>query len=978
MLLLFSASLSAQCPESSTPTFAPEHEPRTLCQKYSPPGKFPNRFGTATTYLASQIIWILNNGNDVFTGDIDLVGDLEIDQDFTLLNCKVRISPNVRIRVNADVTFTLDGSKLFCCQEMWQGIDLDYYSTIVSRNITEIEDALVAMESPCTATLSIRNTVFNRNIVGIRLGYDGPVPNHPCHTLPVFSQFSGNTFDCNAPLNGTINGVSFVGVQVYKTQSTIGALTSALSTFRNIQFGIRFETQWWGTSMVNRCRFEGVLNDGIFMAQGNLTVDRSEFFNCGFRGINAETIRGLTVQRCNFNFNDDVSEQINGPNIYRHIQAAGISLFGILDINHNFFGCSFSDLQKIENGRGIEIIGDATMGGNANLTIEWNEFDFSVSGQNLVNNALILLTGEFPSGNSTNIEFNTCFLDQPASVLGDMYIYGILLENGTKNSVEIYSNTLNSGTAGDVAGPTTDFGIGLWGSMGNGNVVSGNVFGFNPNTAHSTNFYSGIFASDFINTVFCSNSLRESSYPMYFQGVGMGTQYFTNSHTGGGRSFSVVGGFIGEQGIAGGEHNGNTWYDKWNNIIPVFHAYHLPPELAPNSHFLAHTPQSVRTSTVGYSYFSEFHPADINPDIADEWFTPDFSGYPGMGDCITHIIGTGETDKAIAGGTIDALVQNPTHIWTGRRYLYAKLMQNPTLQNVYTEFGTFLSAQSQTSVGQLYAVEQKIAEGLIVSATLEAQLGQIISNEALAKLDLISADSILDTASSATELASALSTKWNKLGELQTLDSLYGELFNTFHAATISKLQEALVLNNQVIANYDYEQYEKTVNDISIQQALNQNGLLTVGQIGTLQSIAILCPKVGGHGVYRARGLLSLCDAPLWNDNSANCYELEAPVQEQVLENAFSERATAKIVGDQLIVYPNPATAGFFVRVPTRTSGIIILSDGVGKVWRTVSFASHSESQFVDVPNLPAGIYFCTVATSNGDRQVTKVILTAK
>ena len=107
------------CLESTPPRFDPEHEPRTLCQKYSPPGKFPNRFGTSETNLASQIIWNLNNGSEVFTGDIDLVGELVIDQDFTLLNCKVRIWPNVRIRVEADVIFTLDGSKLFCCQEMW-------------------------------------------------------------------------------------------------------------------------------------------------------------------------------------------------------------------------------------------------------------------------------------------------------------------------------------------------------------------------------------------------------------------------------------------------------------------------------------------------------------------------------------------------------------------------------------------------------------------------------------------------------------------------------------------------------------------------------------------------------------------------------------------------------------------------------------------------------------------------------------------
>ncbi|MFN0013667.1 MAG: hypothetical protein ACKVU2_03890 [Saprospiraceae bacterium] len=206
--------------ESTLPEFDMEQGPRTLCEKYEAEAFF-YCFGTTTTTYASDT-WLLNNWIHVFTGDIELVGDLVIDMDFTFLNCKIRISPNVRIRVEPNVTFTLDGSKLFSCQGMWQGIDLEYHSSIVSRNITEIEDAEVAMESPCAATLSIRNTVFNRNIVGIRLGYAGLVPWDPCTTFPIFTQFAGNTFQCNAPLNGTTNGVSFVGVQVYKVNVTIG------------------------------------------------------------------------------------------------------------------------------------------------------------------------------------------------------------------------------------------------------------------------------------------------------------------------------------------------------------------------------------------------------------------------------------------------------------------------------------------------------------------------------------------------------------------------------------------------------------------------------------------------------------------------------------------------------------------------------------------------------------------------------------
>ncbi|MFN0013668.1 MAG: hypothetical protein ACKVU2_03895 [Saprospiraceae bacterium] len=64
-----------------------------------------------------------------------------------------------------------------------------------------------------------------------------------------------------------------------------------MNTFRNIQYGIRFEEQSWGTSAVTRCRFDRVLNDGIFMAQGNMRVERGDFLNNGFRGASISSRR---------------------------------------------------------------------------------------------------------------------------------------------------------------------------------------------------------------------------------------------------------------------------------------------------------------------------------------------------------------------------------------------------------------------------------------------------------------------------------------------------------------------------------------------------------------------------------------------------------------------------------------------------------------------------------------------------------------
>ena len=974
------SSAQTECPESTPPKFDPEHEPRTLCQKYSPPGKFPNRFGTSETHYASQIIWNQNNGSDIFTGDIDLVGELIIDQDFTLLNCKVRIWPNVRIRVEADVIFTLDGSKLFCCQDMWQGIDLDYRSTVVSLHVTEIEDAMVAMESPCTATMSIRNTIFNRNTVGIRLGYDGPVPFDPCPTFPVFTQFAGNLFQCNAPLNGTTNGVSLVGVQVFKTNATIGALTSALDTFRNIQFGIRFESQWWGTSVVNRCRFEGVLNDGIYLAQGDLTVNRCQFLNCGYRGINAVTTRGLTVQYSNFNLNDDVAAQLNDTNIYRHIRAAEFALDCNVNINRNFFGCNFTNAAKDENMHAIDLIGSPTMGGGTDFLIEWNDFNIIVDQVTYLGYSTgILLRGEFPTSSSSILQFNNFFVEHPTFQPGDYFLYGITLRDGNKNNVEIYTNRFDSDSWGPFAVAGPEMGIWLDGSMGHGNEVTGNIFEANPATGFSNNYYFGVFPVDFLNTVFCENMLRECEGLMYFKGICMGTQYYGNTHIGGHEALYIQEGYIGEQGTEGGAHFGNKWYDKWLNVIPNHHAYCTPPNLATQSRIWVSDPQSVRnTQGLGYTYFSEYHPADIDPDQDDEWFKHDSTGTIGTTDCVDHIIMSSETDKEIAEGTIEALVQNTTQIWTGKRYLYAKLRQNPDLLDDYAEFVPFLVAEAQTSVGQLYNVEQKIKEALEVPSSIEAQLDQIQNSADQSKEVLFVLDSVLDMSSNTVELTAALEQKLTVLAAVRTQDSLYATLHDGYRTGMLLKLQEALVLNNQVNASTVYEQNEKTVNDIALSSRIFQGNILTATQLAVLKDIAVQCPKIGGHGVYRARGMLSSdCDAEDWDDNNTGCYPLPELAPGQMLENRFSKRPV-DLQDDRLIVYPNPAVEGFFVKLPANQCGVVTLTDGLGKTWKELEANAGIEVLYVELGHVPHGVYFCTFTSTSGERQIGKVFVTGK
>jgi len=302
-------------------------------------------------------------------------------------------------------------------------------------------------------------------------------------------------------------------------------------------------------------------------------------------------------------------------------------------------------------------------------------------------------------------------------------------------------------------------------------------------------------------------------------------------------------------------------------------------------------------------------------------------------------------------------------------------LQNPGLQGDFSEFGPFLSTESLTSVGQLYAVEQKIAEGLIVPAVYAAQLDLIQSEEYLALTDVLIADTVLDTSTDSFALANAQNIKHLALIELRMLDSLYSEIISVQKIALMSKLQEALFLNNNVITTIDYEQYEKTVNDILIRQVLYQNGDLTAAQVDTLRSIAAACPKYSGHGVYRARGLLKGCNEENWSDDYASCYPVVPPVQEEVLENGFNQRSDKKNLTLQAFAYPNPATNGIFVSTAQNQDGQISIQDMTGKVWRRDQFTSAEKEKYFDLTGIPSGVYTCMVCGRDGERQAIKIFI---
>jgi subtilisin family serine protease len=107
---------------------------------------------------------------------------------------EIKIAPTVTITVNPGATLTISGCHFYACDKMWQGIVVKPGGKIIVQNFilgpwinrsSLIEDARVAIEIQAgsaltSGILSVTNTTFNRNEVGIRFdGYTLPVPTYP-------------------------------------------------------------------------------------------------------------------------------------------------------------------------------------------------------------------------------------------------------------------------------------------------------------------------------------------------------------------------------------------------------------------------------------------------------------------------------------------------------------------------------------------------------------------------------------------------------------------------------------------------------------------------------------------------------------------------------------------------------------------------------------------------------------------------------
>jgi len=165
----------------------------------------------------------------------------------------------------------------------------------------------------------------------------------------------------------------------------------------------------------------------------------------------------------------------------------------------------------------------------------------------------------------------------------------------------------------------------------------------------------------------------------------------------------------------------------------------------------------------------------------------------------------------------------------------------------------------------------------------------------------------------------------------------------------IQKLADLRELNASIVAETDYQAFEKDINAIYLNALTEDDWDFSDLEKTIIDDIAALCPQAAGNAVYTSRFLQENYRIPTWN-----------------MECAFvGERSStsAKMTAD-LSVYPNPA--GTIVNIafaqPVTTGCTIELLSLTGQVLRNQTVGTGSSSLSLPVHQLPNGYYFLRVS----------------
>jgi hypothetical protein len=808
------------------------------------------------------------------------------------------------------------------------------------------------VNSTTRSFINLSNTTFNRNRIGILIS------NSSRNIFPQISVFLSNRFTCTSPLNGTTNEYSFAGIKS-KNLNVITSQYAKSNYFYDLHYGIFTEGE--ATEISGSIyRMFRIKDEGIVLCKGKLDISGSLFLNCRINAVHVLKNQSTSIKATTFIIND----QIINNNLHTAIKideflpnsTTNITTSINAKLNWSRFG------EKIT---GIHLQGNQIAGGT----------DIKVTNSYvLVDNRGgigINLPGLFPSSSSTLLENNTITIglsnDSPFNRMD--YPTGIS-SVGEKNNLRILSNKFTGSTpyqSGDQS-----IGISIVNSTGQGNEISTNEFygikvlNFPPNPPINIGskghyFRTGLTMENAMNFRVCNNiNDNGADNGFVFDKSCLNTNFILNENYG-----SRYGTFISESGvISEQQHKGNKWFlkiDKGWGLIPYRYAACKNIPFVDKNMFIVHTIQS--TGFPPFGIFNEFHPDRIEPDQNNEFFLADLNGSPSSA-CATQLASNiSETDIAIAGGLFSNNSLYPSGLLDARKYLFRKLLLNPTFIQIDPVLQTFYSNYLNSNIGHLVKSEIFLDEAYHLNQTIGNGIITNLNNQTLISDEISELDSLLSLSDEPDSIHVAqriLLTQ--QLANLQTqIDSFYYQAKLDLYAGLDLAINQLQLVSPQTIT----ESNEKSYLNIFLNSLRYQDGRITESQGVILRGIAEQCPSIGGYAVMNSRNLLPYC----YTDFYEFCNE---PVNIPYGDQTFI------YLGDNPLIRSNSFTnqEGLFNNLTdNRFNSDQSITEYLYEIYNLSGQRIKSTSNPIDIHNsidFENGIYLLITTDNSGNKKVSK------
>ncbi|MFN0174666.1 MAG: T9SS type A sorting domain-containing protein [Saprospiraceae bacterium] len=921
--------------------------------------------------------------NELQGKNLYVFGDLEVDIPYLFNGCNIFVRSGGKLIVKSGGALTLKNNTVAdaliisgdeICQSLWNGIEVLPGGSLTTNGAI-IRNAYFAI-SPINPgniaplpKLSLRNTIFQRNFVGIYA-----VVGSFAVSLFMNNTFEGSgnnpiysTSSCNPPAQ--ISGVPYsqrTYCGIYFDGSMGGSLLLAGQSTNNLikdmQAGIVCIN---GTSRVTGCRFENIafLANAPALYQGTpLTfIDNLGGKRLVFTGLGKETLLA-TINNC---------ERAVYLKTTKPLTEAYVSACRMLEVQN---GIEFDESGEGNFARGAVsncYIGCTKYPSPPNIKMRSTGIEvkdpniaysnFSISGNDIdVDQPEAFTPNVDPTILPTGI--NVVAMHNQASSAGMLFDIG-------SNNINLIAgingitteNVANANISGNVIIKTKESLLDVYRCIsvvgGLGNTITCNI---------ATNFPQGgpvgiplgIVCESSLNAQISQNTVKDmasclavrfdnaedcvisynnfDSNPALIQGTGI---YYFDAITG--PQYLLGNDWLGDFGFgAFYEHN------VQNGFLYCDSRYQV---------------------SGGANVFNPTNPVVTTMiENCGNWFTVEGTendyicgGATGAAGILTK----NEADLNLAGG--GTLSLSPGYKWTSEMGLIRKFVENPQLATGDAVINGFLQAQQGQPVTAMYGVRNSIngLEGSISPALLgniQNTLLQLDAKEAI----LLALVENIDTD------PNALASFTTITDQTETLEQLL-QSYMTLALSTMA-ISGATVLNTNSSINSSILPCasERNINGLYLETQVIAPRALTASELEVVGQIALNCPKDAGSIVYLARAWYYLQTGMVLD---TPCGYFAPPLGGGERNSPHEEPAS------DLVLMPNPADNSVEVILPANLGEYtLLITDMWGRpmLQRKIPESEGSYAQTIPTEGLSTGIYLVYIRAKTGKPLTKRLTIT--